>query len=255
MKPDPEYSIFLIDKPEGMSSFQTAKATARCFGLKKSGHSGTLDMNVTGVLVVAVGEATKAISQLVGLDKSYEGTMRLQNRINERVFRAACKQFAGRIVQLPPKKCAVKRAPRLRSIYSLDITSFGENEVAFRAKVESGTYIRALIRDIGMMLGCHIEMSSLRRTAVGPFTIDKCVTLEDLSEANAINVADALETAGLEKMVLLDKEIPEVRLGKIIERADVASHTIKILVDADGRIVALGRVTDVGVHPFRVFRE
>lgn len=254
MKTDAAFSIFLIDKPEGMSSFQTARAAARRFGLKKSGHSGTLDMNVTGVLVVAVGEATKAISQLVGLDKTYEGTMSLNNCINERVFRAACRQFTGRIVQLPPVKCAVKRAPRLRTIYSFEITSFKKNEVAFRTHVESGTYIRALIRDIGITLGCKIDMAYLRRTAVGPFTIENCVTLDELNEEHAINVAEALEMAGLEKMLLRDNEIEHVRLGRVLDRTGSPCAAKKILVDAEGRMVALGRLTHAGVHPFRVFR-
>jgi tRNA U55 pseudouridine synthase TruB len=254
MNPVLTRSIVLLDKPAGISSFRAAQIAARKLHLRKAGHTGTLDTDVTGVLVVALEEATKAISQLMGLDKGYEGVLRLSERVGERELRAACRGFVGRIVQLPPIKCAVKRRPRERTVYAFDIAGFRGDEADFRVEAQAGTYVRALLRDLGAKLGCQAGMVRLRRTHVGPFELAECVQLKDLRPEDAMDVVRALERVGLETVTLTAEEVRQVQKGRPIARTPraKADPSTKVLVDADGRLQALARWQDEGLRPFRV---
>jgi tRNA pseudouridine55 synthase len=254
MSVDLKRSVVLLDKPAGLSSFKTAQMAAQKLHLRKCGHTGTLDENVTGVLVVAFEHATRAISELVGLDKGYEGTMRALQPLDEDALRAACAEFVGRIMQLPPAKCAVKREVRPRTVHSFEILRVRGDEADFVAEVEAGTYIRALLRDVGEKIGNKLGMASLRRTHVGPFRIEECVTVGQLRPVHAFNIVDALRRVGLEVMTLTDEQVREARRGNPVGRADSDEPgPSRVLVDAEGKLVALARNRANGIWPWRVF--
>ena len=226
-------SVVLIDKPAGPTSFVVARCVARTLGFKRAGHTGTLDSNVTGVLVVAIEEATKGISQLVGLDKGYEGQMKFSRPISDDELRAACACFVGRIAQMPPEKCAVKRRLRLRTVHSFDITGLcsdgaGGTLAEFSVEVEAGTYVRTLVADLGEKLGCRAELVSLRRTHVGPFRLDECVALDRLGPEHAIYIVEALERVGLKKVVLTPEQIRAAQRGMPVAVESAPSESGKM---------------------------
>ena len=178
-----EYGIVNIDKPRGPTSHQVSAYVQQIMGISKAGHSGTLDPNVTGSLVVAMSKATKVVQGLLKAGKEYVGIMHVHKDVDEKLLRAACESFVGDIRQLPPIKSAVKRQERTRTIYYFEIMEIDGREVLFRTGTEAGTYIRKLLHDIGQKLRTGAHMIELRRTKVGPFDESTMVTLQELSDA------------------------------------------------------------------------
>ncbi|MAG38791.1 RNA-guided pseudouridylation complex pseudouridine synthase subunit Cbf5 [Candidatus Woesearchaeota archaeon] len=177
------YGVVNIDKPEGPSSHQVSAYAKEILGIKKAGHSGTLDPKVTGVLPVALGNATRITQSLLTAGKEYVCLMRLHKEVDEQTIRKTMKKFVGRISQLPPIKSAVKRQYRYRKIYYIDIHEIEGKDVLFTTGVEAGTYIRKLCHDIGQKLGVGANMFELRRTKAGPFQEDTICSLQDLKDA------------------------------------------------------------------------
>jgi H/ACA ribonucleoprotein complex subunit 4 len=151
--------------------------------LSKTGHGGTLDPMVTGVLPVALGNATKAIGLLHTAGKEYVAAMRLHGDTTEHRIREVSAQFVGPIIQLPPEQSAVKRVERTRTIYSLEIMEIQGRDVLFIVACEGGTYIRVLCEDIGAALGCGAHMHELRRTRSGIFEEKDAFNLYDILDA------------------------------------------------------------------------
>lgn len=180
------------------------------------GHTGTLDPLATGLLVLMLGTYTKKVPQFTKLDKTYEVTMRLgqtsttgdeegektdvsDHQPTEDEVKTALQAFVGDIMQTPPIFSAIKingqRAydlarkgkapemqPRPAKVYSIEFQKYEYPDVTFIAKVSSGTYIRSLVEDIGKKLGTGAYMPALRRTAVGPFTLEGAMSVEDLTD-------------------------------------------------------------------------
>lgn len=207
--------ILLINKPPKMTSHDVVFRLRKILKTKKIGHSGTLDPDATGVLLVLVGKATKILPYLEDTDKEYIATMELGRststddafgetletkeitKIND--FKTLIESFIGKQKQLPPMVSsirvngrklyeyarnheAVERPLRDIEIYNIEVLS--EEKMEFRVACSSGTYIRSLCRDIALKsdnLGC---MASLVRTKVGRFTLDDCVSLEDVEQGN-----------------------------------------------------------------------
>ncbi|MFC1801518.1 RNA-guided pseudouridylation complex pseudouridine synthase subunit Cbf5 [Nanoarchaeota archaeon] len=181
------YGIVNIDKPPGPTSHQVSDFVKRILKLKKAGHGGTLDPNVTGVLPVALGDATRIVQVLLLGGKEYVGIMHLHKPVEEKIVKRTIKKyFTGKIKQIPPIKSAVKRQEREREIYSFDILEIDGQDVLFRVACQAGTYIRKLCHDIGKQLEVGAHMSQLRRTKVGPFDESTLVTLHDLKDAYEI---------------------------------------------------------------------
>ena len=124
-----ERGILLLDKPGDLTSMQSVEEAKRILGARKAGHSGTLDPKVTGLMFIAFNEATKAMPVLAGLEKSYEGVMRLHGPFTREQLSAVMRGFTGRIVQTPPRRSAVVRKPRERQVTSLEIVSVSGREV------------------------------------------------------------------------------------------------------------------------------
>jgi len=136
---------------------------------------------VTGVLPVALDEATKVIQALLRAGKEYVGVMKLHGEVDEDRIREVFSEFQGKIYQRPPLRSSVKRVIRVRTIYYLDALEIEGRNVLFKVGCEAGTYIRKLIYDMGKVFGCGAHMQELRRVRAGPFTEDeKMITLHDM---------------------------------------------------------------------------
>src|SRR3989344_5500682 len=179
-----QYGVVNIDKPKGPTSHQVSDYVQKILSIEKSGHSGTLDPAVTGVLPVALQRATRVVEYLLTAGKEYVAIMHLHKEVDEKTLRETIKkEFLGKIKQLPPIKSSVKRQLRTRSIYYLDILEINGQDVLFKVGTEAGTYIRKLIHDIGLSLDCGAHMAELRRTKAGPFDESTLVTMQELTDA------------------------------------------------------------------------
>ena len=158
-----EFGIINVDKPSGMTSFQVDDYVRGRLEVKRAGHQGTLDPNVSGVLPVALNRACKLSKYLTGKDKSYVGVMRLHIDVDDKKLKKEMKNFVGMIKQMPPVRSAVKRVERTREVKKFDFLEKEERDVLFFAEVEAGTYIRTLINDLGKRIG-GAHMLELRRT-------------------------------------------------------------------------------------------
>lgn len=172
-----------LDKPAGPSSHQVVAWLKLALGVPKAGHGGTLDPNVTGVLPVAVRDATRVVRSLLEAPKEYVCVLELQRRVPEDQVRKALERFRGPIYQTPPLKSAVKRQLRVRNVYDLQVYEIGDRKALFRVSCEAGTYIRKICSDVGLVLGSGGHMLDLRRTRTGPFGESDAVTLHDVKDA------------------------------------------------------------------------
>jgi len=178
-----EYGIVNIDKPSGPSSHQVGWYVKHILQINKTGHSGTLDPKVTGVLPVALGRGTRIVQSLLTAGKEYVCLMQVHADVEEKKLRDTIMSFEGEIDQLPPVRSAVKRQQRKRTIYYIDIIEIVGREVLFRVGCQAGTYIRKICSDIGLKLGTKAHMVELRRTRAGPFDESTLCTLQELTDA------------------------------------------------------------------------
>lgn len=178
-----ETGIINLNKPAGPSSHQVSAYVQEILGIDKAGHSGTLDPNVTGCLPVALAKSTRITDALLKSGKEYVCYMRLHADCEEQKIRAVMDEFRGKITQLPPVRSAVKRAWRERSVYYLKIIEIDGRDVLFAVGCQAGTYIRKLVHDIGLKLGCGANMQQLIRTKAGPFNYKTMWTMQDLRDA------------------------------------------------------------------------
>lgn len=179
-------SVVIVDKNGGPTSHQVTAWVADIFGIEKAGNAGILDPAVTGVLLIALGDATKAMPVLMGVDKEYVGVMRLHAEVEEATLRKTIQSFVGKIKQRPPVKAAVARNVREREIYFFDIIEIGgesNRDVLFYVGCQAGTYIRKLCHDIGQALGTGAHMTELRRIKAGEFTEQQSHRLIEIKDA------------------------------------------------------------------------
>lgn len=174
--------IVILDKPPGPTSHQTITYLKNVLGIEKAGHSGTLDPRVTGVLPVALSDATRITNYLLGQKKQYITVMYVHEEKTKKEIENVLDEFKGEITQLPPKKSAVKRQERQRSIQKLEIKEINGQDILLEVTCDAGTYIRKLIHDIGEKLGCGAHMADLRRTQSGGFTEEESHTIHEISD-------------------------------------------------------------------------
>jgi tRNA pseudouridine55 synthase len=219
------HGLVVIDKPAGLTSHDVVAKVRRIAGTRRVGHAGTLDPMATGVLVIGIGKATRLLGYLTDNDKAYQATIRLGAAtttddadgivVSERDTRAvtddeiqsAVAAFRGDIWQVPSTVSAIKvegrrsyaraRAgedvqlpPRLVTVHRFEVLdlrrsgNFADIDVA--VDCSSGTYVRALARDLGAALGVGGHLTALRRTRVGPYDLSRAVTLEALATEFAV---------------------------------------------------------------------
>jgi H/ACA ribonucleoprotein complex subunit 4 len=186
-RPIQEYiqkGVVNLDKPAGPTSHEVTSWVKKILELEKAGHSGTLDPNVTGLLPVMLGHATKAVDALLTAGKEYICLMKLHTQVPEKELKQVFMEFTGEIYQKPSIISAVKRETRVRNIYYFELLEAEDKNVLFKVGCEAGTYIRKLCHDMGMAMGTGAHMQELRRTKSGPFREDETmITLHDLKDA------------------------------------------------------------------------
>lgn len=178
-----ERGCLVLDKPKGPSSHQTAAWVRDVLGVDQTGHAGTLDPNVTGVLPIGLAQATRVLAELKEQDKVYVGVMTLHGDVADKRVLDALERFTGQIRQTPPKRSAVKREERTRTVHAFDAIERDGRNVLIRVACESGTYVRTLVHDVGKHLGTGAHLQELRRTRVCHLTEDDAVTLHDVKDA------------------------------------------------------------------------
>jgi tRNA pseudouridine55 synthase len=278
--------ILLVDKPGGLTSHDVVARTRKIASTRKVGHAGTLDPMATGLLVLGINSSTRLLTFLVGLDKEYRATIRLGEStttddaegsviasvgtaaVSDESILAGIARLTGPISQVPSSFSAIKvdgkRAYDLaRAGQSVELKSRGVTVSAFelegvargehldlevRIECSSGTYVRALARDLGDALGVGGHLTALRRTRIGPFRI------EDASELTNLDVDDAL----LSPAVVAEALFPIVRLdaaqvvdlthGKRIQIADQPRGPVAAIAP-EGRLVGLVEVKDGLARP------
>ena len=177
------YGIINVNKPDGPTSHQISDYVKKILELPKTGHSGTLDPGVTGVLSITLGKSTKVVQALLKAGKEYVCWMKVHKPIEKKDLIFVMSSFVGDINQLPPVRSAVKRQLRKRSIYYIEILEVDEQDVLFKVGCEAGTYIRKLCYDIGKKLGTNANMQQLIRTKVASFNDKNWISLHDLKDA------------------------------------------------------------------------
>ncbi len=234
------YGVVNIDKPAGPTSHQVSAFVQDILHIKKSGHSGTLDPGVTGVLPIAIGRATRIVQALLPAGKEYVALMHLHKEVPESQIRTVMNSFVGKIMQLPPQKSAVKRQLRERNVYGMEILEITDGkDVLFRVGCQAGTYIRKLIHDIGQKLGCGAHMVQLKRTKAGPFDETTVWTLHELSDAYYYWKQEGNETFIRKIIVPIEQAV--AHLPKIW----VFDTTIESMCHgADLKVPGISKVTD-----------
>lgn len=237
--------VIIIDKPAGKTSHDVVSEVKKILGVKKAGHTGTLDPMVTGVLPVCLNEATKLAGFLTGEDKEYLAIMLLgvktdtldiegkiisqsDNFVTEEEIRAAMTQMVGKIKQVPPAYSAVKYCgkplykwarkgvlldvePREVKIHSIVIEDISFPRVTFRVVCSKGTYIRTLCSDVGDLLGLGACLYSLRRLRSGYFSEEMGVSLNNYEDNN-------------KKNKLLEKILPMAELLPLLTTIKLEDH-------------------------------
>jgi H/ACA ribonucleoprotein complex subunit 4 len=148
------FGVINLDKPSGPSSHEVTAWTKRILKVGHAGHGGTLDPKVTGVLPIALEEATKVVQALLLSGKEYICLMRLHDKASEDRVKVVLDEFQGTIYQRPPLRASVRHQLRTRKIYYLDLLEIQGKNVLFKVGCEGGTYIRKLCYDFGEALGC-----------------------------------------------------------------------------------------------------
>ena len=218
------YGIILLDKPPGPTSHETVAWTKRILKLPKIGHSGTLDPQVSGVLPLGLGEATKALGVLLYGPKEYHALGRIHSLPSKEKLDETMDLFRGEIFQKPPQRSAVVRQTRTRTIYEFEVLEQKERLLLTRILCEAGTYIRKLYYDLGEILGPGATMIELRRTRVDQFReTDGLVTLHELANAFAI----------------WEEEKDDSKLMKMIKPVEYAFSELKSVVIRDSAVDAM----------------
>ena len=218
------YGIILLDKPPGPTSHETVAWTKRLLKLPKIGHSGTLDPQVSGVLPLGLGEATKALGVLLYGPKEYHALGRVHSLPSKEKLDEVIEMFKGEIFQKPPQRSAVVRQTRTRTIYEFEVIEQKERLLLTRILCEAGTYIRKLYYDIGEILGPGATMIELRRTRVDQFyETDGLVTLHELADAFA----------------LWEEKKDDSKLMKMIKPVEYALSELKSVIIRDSAVDAM----------------
>jgi len=251
--------IIILDKWAGPTSHDVAATVKKILCLNKTAQCGTLDPNVTGVLIITLEHACKVMPALQGLDKEYVGIMHLHKDVDEKKLNEAVKKFVGEIRQRPPVRSAVARKERMRKIYSFNVLERSDRDALFVVSCQAGTYIRKLIDDLGKTIG-GAHMKELRRTKIGNFDESRCVRIQDIADAYqfwkenkdegirnfVLPVEIAIEHLG--KIIIKDSAVAAVANGSPLYttgicriQKDIVPDDLVAILTLNGELVALAR--------------
>lgn len=293
-----------LDKPLGMTSTQALGRVRRILNAQKLGHAGTLDPLATGILPIALGEATKTIQYAQDRDKVYRFKVRWgearntddcegaviatsDRRPSETDIRTLLPRFTGNIDQVPPQFSAIKldgeraydlaRAgekldiqPRRVTVYGFKLLNSTPDEAEFELECGKGTYVRSIARDMGQILGCYGHVSALRRLAVGNFTENTSISLDEFEKIvqspNPDQVLLPVETVldDIPALAMTAEEIGRIRQGqtlKFLSRQDVDrlsvagidENTTLVLALGHNKPLALLEKDGIALYPVKVF--
>jgi tRNA pseudouridine55 synthase len=289
----PHFGLLNLNKSAGWTSRDVVNRVQRLVRPAKAGHAGTLDPLATGVLVVALGQATRLIEYVQRQQKQYRGTFLLgyesdteDTEGNVRPLEnaaiptraeleAVLPHFIGRIEQRPPTYSALKiagrraydlarrgepveLAPRPIDVFDLQIAHYAHPELVLDITCGSGTYVRSLGRDIANSLGTAAVMSALIRTAIGPFRIEDAVELDSLTAENlpAHILPARLAISGISELILTAAETAAIQQGKRIARPIDDSFPAELAaLDPSGQLIAIVSQRGATLHPTRVFNH
>ncbi|MFS8036086.1 tRNA pseudouridine(55) synthase TruB [Xanthobacter sp. AM11] len=288
----------LLDKPTGMTSTQAVAVVKRIFGAKKAGHAGTLDPLASGCLPIAFGEATKTVPYVMDGRKTYRFTVRFgietdtddsegkavaasELRPADEDILAALTAFRGEILQVPPAYSAlkiggeraydlardgaeVKLEPRPVTIFRIALVERPDADHAvLEAECGKGTYVRAIARDLGRMLGARGHVCALRRASVGPFLEEDLVPLDELrerAEAGEEALMDALDPVAvaleeIPQITITPPDAHRLRCGQsvILRGRDAPIVQGHAAIICQGALIAIGDVEAGEIFPHRVF--
>jgi len=289
--------ILLLNKPVGLSSNFALQQIKRLFNAKKAGHTGSLDPLASGLLPICFGEATKLSHYLLDADKSYvtecqlgvrtttgdaEGDIVSQqsvpvltlHQINE-----VLEQFIGKTKQLPPMYSALKkngqplyklarqgieveRTPRTINISELRIVDFQNNKLCLKVQCSKGTYIRTLVEDIGNLIGCGAYVTNLERTAVGVYSMNDSVEMENIQQLRTENrflemdeLLIPMESALSDwpEIKLSNDAVYYLRQGQAVLVPKAPTEGLVRLFEQKGEFLGIGQILDDGrVAPKRL---
>jgi tRNA pseudouridine55 synthase len=303
-KGTPLHGWLNIDKPQGMTSTQVIGRVRRVTNAQKLGHAGTLDPLATGILPIALGEGTKTIPFVQDRDKVYrftitwgeerntddaegEVTATSQKRPAADDIQKLIPRFLGNIQQTPPRFSAIKIAgeraydlarageqiemqPRTVTVYALRLLGVTPDTAEMEMECGKGTYVRSLARDMGRIMECYGYISALRRTAVGNFTEENSIPLDEFEKIMQTSPPDQVllpvETAldDIPALAMTEAEVGRIRQGqsiRFISRQDIDRFSVAgvddmtpiILAIGDNKPVALLEKEGVALHPVKVF--
>ena len=275
--------MLLVDKPDGPTSHDVVAVVRRSFQTRRAGHAGTLDPFASGLLVVLLGRATRLARFLVGMPKEYVGTIRLgavtstDDRTGETLRQSdawealsdadisqGMKILEASASQRPPRfsaksvdgRRAYRRARKGEEfelaaepveIERFSLVSRRGQDLVVAASVGSGVYIRSLARDLGEQLGCGAHLAELRRTRVGPFSVDQAVTLDSVADRQAALRPAREAVAHLPSVQLGEDERAFVRQGRRIPGAGAVPGTVALL--AGSALVAIAEADGETLQP------
>ena len=290
------FGLILVDKPTGPTSHKVVSIVRRETGVRKVGHAGTLDPRASGVLILCMGSATRLSEYLSTASKRYEAVIRFGAstktydaegdavRITgavptEEDIKEILPEFTGKIEQVPPPYSAIKikgkkayelaragkefdLAARDVTIYQMALLEYRPPDLVLEIECSAGTYIRSLAHDLGEQLGTGAHLANLRRTKVGHFTIEDCVSLREL-ELGFIDgtwveylrpAASALPD--LQRIEVDGKIYEDITFGRLIPADPPASGTA-LAIGPDGDLIAILDAVEDGAkwHPKKVFNR
>lgn len=291
--------LLLIDKPEGPSSHDVVAAVRRELQVRRVGHTGTLDPFATGLLLICVGWATRLVEYFHALPKVYEAGVVLGERrdtddltgavvakseawrsLDRSAFEATLHGFEGISRQRPPDYSARRQHGRrayraAREGEPLDLESKAVKVSDVRLLnwapphaevglcVSTGTYIRAIARDLGERLGCHAYLGSLRRTKIGAFHVSESVSGSQLAGARAHIIPPLDAMSWLSRRELAEEELEAVVVGRPIPRgrvcppdlpvAELDEAGLPVVLHTHGRLAAIGELDGDLLRPAKVF--
>lgn len=264
--------VLVVDKPKGITSFDVVREVRRALGVKKVGHTGTLDPMATGVLPICVGDGTKIAQFITEATKAYDATVKLgattdtldaegkvlQTRpvppVTRELLERALAKFRGPLLQVPPMYSAVKvggkrlyelarageeieRKPREVTVFELQLRDFSADEFKLSVRSSKGFFVRTLAADLGEALGCGAHLCALRRTQSGPFVLSQSIPLTEVSKTSTlVGLNDSLRD--LPMVQVTELEANRVRHGGVVEVSPTLAGVHRV-IEPNGALLAL----------------
>ncbi len=283
--------VLPLDKPEGPTSHDVVQAARRALRQRRVGHTGTLDPFASGLMLLCVGRATRIAEFLTGLDKSYEAVARLGvrtdtlDREGEVVgedeawtelaparVEEALQSLIGTSMQVPPQFSArkvkgvamhrrarrgehVELEARPVTIHAMELIDLDLPLVRFRLRCSSGTYVRALARDVGESLGVGAHLTELRRISVGTFDVSAALSPDLLADADRVGEAWIEPLTALSHLPRVEVDavgVAALEQGQRVAMPD-ATPAPSVVAAFDGRLVSVGEISDASFRPRKVF--